>query len=181
MRIFQSVTAVTPNARGLDATLDDGWRLRVRALSDDLLRVVIEPAGGLPLDRTWMIAPEGETPWGGRNRDDASGFTPGAVDVVTADGVTILTAGNFRLTLTGAPLRLAVDQRVGGVWRPWIRDRTTGGFALTEHDTRVRHFQQRDASGRTNEVLLQGDGLITFWSDHATCEIHVVNLEQVED
>ncbi len=46
---------------------------------------------------------------------------------------------------------------------------------------RTGDFQQRDASGRTNEVLLQGDGLITFWSDHATCEIHVVNLEQVED
>lgn len=42
-------------------------------------------------------------------------------------------------------------------------------------------FQQRDASGRRNEVLLLGDWLVTFWSDHAVCEIHVVNLEQVED
>ncbi len=42
-------------------------------------------------------------------------------------------------------------------------------------------FQQRDANGRTNEVLLAGDWLVTFWSDHAVCEVHVVNLEHVED
>jgi hypothetical protein len=46
---------------------------------------------------------------------------------------------------------------------------------------RTGDFQQRDASGRTNQVLLHGDWLLTFWSDHAACEIHVVNLEQVED
>ncbi len=42
-------------------------------------------------------------------------------------------------------------------------------------------FQQLDATGRSNEVLLLGEWLVTFWSDHAVCEIHVVNLEQVED
>jgi hypothetical protein len=30
-------------------------------------------------------------------------------------------------------------------------------------------------------VLLLGEWLVTFWSDHAACEIHVVNLERVED
>ena len=42
-------------------------------------------------------------------------------------------------------------------------------------------FQQRDASGRSNEVLLLDEWLVTFWSDHAVADIHVVNLEQVED
>lgn len=42
-------------------------------------------------------------------------------------------------------------------------------------------FQQRDATGRVNEVVLLGDWLVTFWSDHAATQIHVVNLEQVED
>ncbi|MBL9200869.1 MAG: hypothetical protein JNL39_10200 [Opitutaceae bacterium] len=46
---------------------------------------------------------------------------------------------------------------------------------------RTGDFQQRDANGRINEVFLQDDWLVTFWSDHAACEIHVVNLEQVED
>jgi hypothetical protein len=46
---------------------------------------------------------------------------------------------------------------------------------------RTGDFQQRDANGRVNEVILHGDWLVTFWSDHAVCEIHVVNLEPVED
>jgi hypothetical protein len=46
---------------------------------------------------------------------------------------------------------------------------------------RAGDFQQRDTSGRSNEVLLLGEWLVTFWSDHAACEIHVVNLERVED
>ncbi len=144
MRIFQSLTAVTPHARGLDATLDDAWRLHVRSLSDDLLRVVVEPEKGLPVDRTWMVAPEGDVPWEGRNRDDVAGFTSGAVNVTTSSGATTVTAGNFRLTVTGSPVRIAVEQRVNGSWKPWIRDRATGGFARTERDTRVRHYQQRD-------------------------------------
>ncbi len=148
MRILKSLGAITPHARGLDAALDDGYRLRIRALSNDLLRVVVEPAKGLPVDRTWMVAPEGDVPWEGRHRDDITGFSLGAVNVATAESATVVTAGNFRLTLTGAPLRLAVEQRVDAVWRPWIRDRATGGFAVAERDTRVRHFQQRDASDR---------------------------------
>ena len=46
---------------------------------------------------------------------------------------------------------------------------------------RAGDFQQRDASGRSNEVLLAGEWLMTFWSDHAVAEIHVVNQERVED
>jgi len=42
-------------------------------------------------------------------------------------------------------------------------------------------FQQRDAAGRINEVVFLGGWLVTFWSDHAVAQIHVVNLEQVED
>ena len=42
-------------------------------------------------------------------------------------------------------------------------------------------FQQLDASGRINEVVLLGDWLVTFWSDHAASHVHVVDLERVED
>lgn len=42
-------------------------------------------------------------------------------------------------------------------------------------------FQQQDASGRTNEVILLGDWLVTYWSDHAAAQIHIVNLERADD
>jgi len=42
-------------------------------------------------------------------------------------------------------------------------------------------FSKRDRTGRTNEVLLLGEWLVTFWSDHAACEILTVNPERAED
>jgi alpha-glucosidase len=148
LHILHSLHSVTPHPHGLDAALDDGWRLRVRAMSDTLLRIVVEPDAGLPLDRSWMVAPEGDVPWEGRNRDDMAGFDPPNVSLTSSAAAHVLTAGQFRLTLTGEPLRLAVEQRKDGVWHPWIGDRETGGFALTERGGRIRHFQHRPFGDR---------------------------------
>ncbi len=52
MRIFQSLEAVTAAAHGLDAALDDGWRLQLRAMAPHYLRIVIAPPQGLPDRRT---------------------------------------------------------------------------------------------------------------------------------
>ncbi|WP_342361838.1 TIM-barrel domain-containing protein [Terrarubrum flagellatum] len=148
MQIFQSIGAIASRAHGFDASLERGWRLRVRVMSNELLRIVVEPDKGLPLDRTWMIAPEGDTPWEGRNRDDAAGFSPPHAALEKSGEAHILTAGQFRLTLMGAPLRIAIEQRVGDEWRPWISDRDTGGFALTDRGERIRHFQKRPFEDR---------------------------------
>lgn len=148
MHIFHCHGIVSPLANGFDAPLDEGWRLRIRAMSDHLLRIVVEPETGLPVDRSWMIAPEGDVPWGGRQREDVAGFAPPAATITDEDGATRLTAGQFRVTLRNHPVRLAIEQRDGEVWRPWISDRETGGFALTERGTRIRHFQARPESDR---------------------------------
>jgi alpha-glucosidase len=148
MQIFQALGGVTPDAHGLDATLNDGWHLRIRAMSETLLRIVIEPKRGLPVDRSWMVAPEGDVPWEGRNRDDMAGFAPPPVTLGRNGDAHILTSGQFRVTLTGSPLRLAVEQQTADGWRPWISDRETGGFALTEHGQRTRHLQQRPLDDR---------------------------------
>lgn len=144
MRIFHSSGAVASRPHGLEVGLDDGWRLRLHAMADDLLRVVLEPAEGLPVDRSWMIAPEGEVPWEGRPRDDMAGFAPPATTLERLDdGATRLVAGRFRVTVAASPLRLSVEQKVGGAWRPWISDRGTGGFVRVDGDRKVRHYQTR--------------------------------------
>lgn len=149
MRIFHATGAVTPRPHGIEVGLDDGWRLCLVATAEDLLRVVLEPAAGLPIDRTWMVAPEGDVPWEGRPRDDLAGFAPPPVAVETLpDGATRLTAGRLRVTVRSAPLRLEVEQSVDGVWRAWIADRPTGGFVRTDGDRRVRHYQARGESDR---------------------------------
>ncbi len=42
-------------------------------------------------------------------------------------------------------------------------------------------LQERDGHGRTNEVLVDGDWLVTFWVDHAVREIRIVRVESAED
>lgn len=42
-------------------------------------------------------------------------------------------------------------------------------------------FQERDAQGRINEVLVIGNWLVTYWSDHAVRELRVVRVERVDD
>jgi alpha-glucosidase len=148
MQIFQSIGAVEPHPNGLDATLEQGWRLRIRAMGEALLRVVIEPATGLPVDRSWMIAPEGDGPWEGRSREAMEGFTPPPVTLEPAGEATILTAGQFRVRLTSSPVRLTVEQWKDGAWHLWFADRGTGGFALAEKGTRLRHYQQRPLADR---------------------------------
>jgi alpha-glucosidase len=149
MKIFQKFTAVKPHQYGLDATLDDGWTLRIRAMSKSLLRIVIAPKEGLPMDRTWMVAPEGDVPWKGRDRNSIDGFSPmeGKIETLK-DGTTRLTAGQFRVTVSHHPLRLDIEQKVGRAWQHWIGDRETGGFALTEKGQRIRHFQHRPFTDR---------------------------------
>lgn len=117
-------------------------------MGEALLRVVLEPATGLPVDRSWMIAPQGDTPWGGRPRESLDGFAPPGISIIRDADVTTMTAGQFRITLSSAPVRMVVDQWKNGAWHPWIADRITGGFALADHGTRVRHFQVREAKDR---------------------------------
>ena len=49
--------------------------------------------------------------------------------------------------------------------------------------TPFRHgdLQERDASGRVNEVLVIGEWLVTYWPDHAARELRVVRVERIED
>lgn len=42
-------------------------------------------------------------------------------------------------------------------------------------------LQEQDAHARTNEILVVGDWLVTFWVDHAVREIRIVRLESAED
>jgi alpha-glucosidase len=148
MRIFQSLSAIAQHPQGLDAALDEGWRLRIRAMGEHLLRVVVEPSEGLPLDRSWMVAPEGDVPWEGRNRENLAGFSPPQVSIEAITETTVLIAGSFRLTLYGSPVRLVIEQKTTNGWVRWAEDRATGGFALAEHGTRLRHYQTRPLADR---------------------------------
>ena len=53
---------------------------------------------------------------------------------------------------------------------------------------RLRHqpfltgeFREIDDTGRSNEVVLAGNTLVFFWSDHAVKTVRVTKLEFIED
>ena len=52
---------------------------------------------------------------------------------------------------------------------------------LKSTPVRPGDLQELDAQGRTNEILLEGEWLLTFRADHAVREIRVVRLESVND
>lgn len=39
--------------------------------------------------------------------------------------------------------------------------------------------RETDSQGRTVEVLLHEEWLVTFWADHAVKQVHIVELEVV--
>lgn len=46
---------------------------------------------------------------------------------------------------------------------------------------RPADFQERDAADRMNEVIVEGEWLMTYWLDHAARELGDVRLVRVED
>lgn len=47
--------------------------------------------------------------------------------------------------------------------------------------SRKGELQEMDARGRVNEVIVEGDWVVTFWTDDAVREIRVVALERSDE
>lgn len=42
-------------------------------------------------------------------------------------------------------------------------------------------LEERDSQGRVNEVLVEGEWIVTYWPDHSVRELRVIRLERVDD
>lgn len=148
MEILSVVGDVSHRESGLDAALSDGWTLRIDALDAGLLRIAVLPSKGLAVDRTWMIAPEGDTPWEGRQKLAMDGFPGIAVAPLDGDEAGF-SANDVRVRLSGDPLRLEIDRRGSdGSWRTLLADRATGGYAVADGGRVTRHYQNRPDTDR---------------------------------
>jgi alpha-glucosidase len=169
---FLSATAPAASTpTGLTLPLTGGFTLRIDILSAWLLRVAIVPDEGLAVDRTWMIAPDGDAPWDGRDRLATDGFDPVEEPAVSADRIE---GGDWRVAVRPTPLALTIEHREAGAWRPVLSDRPTGAYQWFGQRGIMRHFQARaladrhyglgdktgplDRTGRRLRVL-QTDGL----------------------
>ncbi|MCV0394020.1 MAG: glycoside hydrolase family 31 protein [Rhizobiaceae bacterium] len=144
MAFLSATSPLSASGAGASAELTDGFSLRIDALEPWLMRVAILPGEGLTVDRTWMVAPEGDVPWRGRDRLSNEGFS--GVPVAVEGGV--LSAGDLRVEIQAEPLALTISRHIDDGWRMLVSDRPTGAYQWFERAHLFRHFQARDLSER---------------------------------
>jgi len=129
---------------GVELEVDGGHMLRIVALDETLFRVSLKKDGAWRLSRSWCVAPDGETPWAGRDRDDFAGFPCPQVGIRDGEVLTVST-GRLRVTVR-RPLHLAWSVRAGEEWAAFAEERPTGGTMLGVRDNAHWHFLRRDPS-----------------------------------
>ncbi len=146
MRVLSGLGRPKREAHGLGFEIEGGWHLRVLAPAPHLLRIVLAPGGKLPLARSWMVAPEGDTPVEGRDREDMTGFAPPKFTLKRDGHAHVVSTPRFKVRIEDGPLRLSVDQRqANGRFAPVLRDRATAAYTVDRGI--LRHFQARDPHG----------------------------------
>ena len=151
MAFAAGLTRITATPHGIRAEVDGRHHLDVQILDDRLGRVRLVPEGTSLVDRTWMIAPQGDTPWRGRDRSSLEGFaTPQVVVQIGAVGApaAVVSGPRLRVSVEQSPLRLTWHTRdEGGQWRLLVADRVTGAYLLTGTGA-IEHYQNRPAEHR---------------------------------
>ena len=119
--IFARNGAIEPTEFGLAAPLSGGATLRADRLAEGWLRIALVPAEGFTVDRTWLVTPDDDVPWSGRDKLSLDGFDPPEI-VRRSDG---FGEGRLRIFLSpdGEPLALRVEQRTAHRWVPALIDR----------------------------------------------------------
>ncbi|MCB8838802.1 TIM-barrel domain-containing protein [Aurantimonas sp. VKM B-3413] len=148
MTILSATGPAHSTPHGLDLKLNAGFTLKVEVLESWLTRIAIVPDGGFGVDRTWMIAPKGDTPWEGRDRLSVDGFSLPDIARETTDGTETVTCGDARIRIETAPLRLAVERREGEAWRTVLKDRERSAYYWLERRGSFRHYQTRPQTDR---------------------------------
>lgn len=138
--------------RGLDGrfavfALDHGAELRLAILEDDVGRIVMRRDGGYRLDRGWSIAPNRtEPPYEGRPRDDLSGFACPEPTVRAAEDVVTVAAGGLEARVRLDPF--GIDWHRAGEADPFLSDRPTQAYFVSQRTGAIRHVMARDAAER---------------------------------
>ncbi|MFD0916332.1 TIM-barrel domain-containing protein [Pseudahrensia aquimaris] len=116
--------------------LSEGFSLAIDGLETGVLRIAVVPADGLIVDRTWMIAPDGDVPLQGRDRLALDGFSCPAFEQM--DGRYV--CGDMAIGIEATPLRISVFQKIENAWRTVFEDRQNGAWHWFERRNKLKHF-----------------------------------------
>ena len=124
MKTLPSASIASATGHAVDLALEGGGRFSIAVLEPSMVRVRWLPAGGYKEPRTWAIAPEPgkDVAWGGRVRDDPSGFSHPDAQLTRQPGQVTLRTDVLSVSVQEHPLRLVWHDRQG---RPFAQDRAT--------------------------------------------------------
>jgi hypothetical protein len=54
-------------------------------------------------------------------------------------------------------------------------------FSLGDDPHRRGDYEDRDEAGHEIQVTVVGDHAVSYWADHAVCEIKVINIQPADD
>jgi alpha-glucosidase len=138
--------------------LRHGAVLRVGILEPDIGRVVLIPARGYRLDRSWTIAPGGLEPaFVGRHRDDLTGFACPHADIAVAQDRVVLSSSSLTAQVRLSPF--GIDWYRGDELLPFLSDRPTQAYFLSRLTGALKHVVARKATERHYGVGDKGGAL----------------------
>jgi len=118
---------VTRNGNAVTLTVEGQHLLSFTVLEHDLIRVSLRKKGIWRQGRSWCVAPNGDVPWQGRERDDTDGFNCPEFELDQKEDVIVLTTQTLRLTVRH-PLQFEWQAWGDGGWRTFAQDRPTGAL-----------------------------------------------------
>ncbi len=150
-RLIAPSEAQSGGQSGAHLTLasDQGERVHLFVLEQDLIRVMALPAGRLDQPRTWAIAPGlDDAPLEGRDRFDLSGFALPDFALEQDETHLVLSTALVRLSVRLEGFSCAWEIKVDGAWRPVARDRPTQAYNWGYWDGRIYHYLRREPGER---------------------------------
>ncbi|KUP91605.1 glycoside hydrolase family 31 protein [Tritonibacter horizontis] len=144
MKCLKSWELAAETATGVTLRLEGRHLLQICVLEPTLFRVSLQKDGAWRLGRTWTVAPGGDAPWAGRDRQDLSGFSCPSPKVTTTSDEICIATETLRLRVL-TPLQMIWEARIDGEWHCFAKDRATGGIHLGLRDHAHAHFLSRTA------------------------------------
>ncbi|GAB3702783.1 glycoside hydrolase family 31 protein [Mariniluteicoccus flavus] len=148
MKILRDLRLVDHDTHKVVWEVDGRHRLTVAVLDEHLFRVWLQPDSVSLVDRTWLVAPEGDVPFEGRDRASLDGFPLPSCTISEDAGVLTIATDRLRVRVQADPVRLEWEHAgADAAWAPLVHDRVTGAYAVGR-DGSVHHWQDFPAHHR---------------------------------
>jgi alpha-glucosidase len=148
MKRFNQYKSLLPHANGFKAELEHHCKFQVDVLEPWLVRVAIFPGDGFTVDRTWMIAPGGDTPWEGHDRLFRDGFACPKTDSQIRKDAVFLRTDLLQIHVLQDPFHLRIYQKQNQRFTPALVDRQTGAYYRVHQGDAIRHYQDNSEANR---------------------------------